>query len=229
MDFETRAGPEAVMELAVAYSREISEEQPERLAALLKGDLNGLEAIFDVPDLSMSPEDISLTEPWSAGWRMAKNLRNKLSLADDPIDIECLSTLFKLKPSAFGQIPFTAEPISLGIRNKESSRISLRLRRCISTTLRFLLARLIGDYLSPLNGGLWLTATKGRTLRQKIQRAFAAEFLRPFQSLIYKLSADFSEESLESASGYFQVSPLPVSSQLVNRKYLPPYSQTDFP
>jgi Zn-dependent peptidase ImmA (M78 family) len=68
----------------------------------------------------------------------------------------------------------------------------------------------------------WLPTTDAKTVRQKIQRAFAAEFLCPIASLKYWLQGDYSLESIEDAGAYFDVSPLAIRSHLANHGLIHP-------
>jgi Zn-dependent peptidase ImmA (M78 family) len=82
---------------------------------------------------------------------------------------------------------------------------------------RFEFARFIGDYLyTNCAGDQWLATTDLRTSRQKFQRAFAAEFLCPINSLQEFLDGDYSETAIEDAAHHFDVSIDTVSALLAN-------------
>ena len=85
---------------------------------------------------------------------------------------------------------------------------------------RFEAAGLLGDALVVDAGERLRPATTAATYRQKMQRAFAAEFLCPIESLMDYLNADFSDEAQQQAAQRFKVSPLAVASQLANNGYL---------
>lgn len=67
------------------------------------------------------------------------------------------------------------------------------------------------------------------TAQQKRQRAFAAEFLCPVESLTGFLAEDFSENAIEDASDYFGVSEQTVTSVLQNNGYLENSRECDVP
>jgi len=64
--------------------------------------------------------------------------------------------------------------------------------------------------------GRLFPATKTYTYRQKVQRAFATEFLCPLKAASGIMDGDFSSESQEEVANYFNVSPLLVETLLVN-------------
>ena len=66
----------------------------------------------------------------------------------------------------------------------------------------------------------WLPATDAKTARQKLQRAFAIEFLCPIQSLTEFLGDDFSSDATEEAAEHFGVSHTAVETHLVNNGLL---------
>jgi Zn-dependent peptidase ImmA (M78 family) len=68
----------------------------------------------------------------------------------------------------------------------------------------------------------WLPSTDTKTVRQKVQRAFAAEFLCPIDHLMTFLGdTGITEAALDDAADYFGVSPLAVRSHLENNGILP--------
>jgi len=58
-------------------------------------------------------------------------------------------------------------------------------------------------------------ATRTYTYRQKLQRAFAAEFLCPFEALDDLMEGDFSDEAIQDAAAHYNVSELAVRTLLV--------------
>ena len=62
-----------------------------------------------------------------------------------------------------------------------------------------------------------LPATRSNTYRQKAQRAFAAEFLAPIRAVEEFLNGDVSEEAQNDAAEYFNVSPITIHWQIVNK------------
>lgn len=92
----------------------------------------------------------------------------------------------------------------------------LVLRQHYPESRRFDLARIIGDRLC-YNGDNLLPATKARTYRQKLQRAFAGELLCPFEVIDDRLAGDCDDdEQQEEAAREFKVSPFVIRTQLMN-------------
>ena len=61
-----------------------------------------------------------------------------------------------------------------------------------------------------------MPATRTYTYRQKLQRAFAGEFLCPFEALANMLHGDFSVEAMEDAADHFNVSERTIRTHLAN-------------
>ena len=97
------------------------------------------------------------------------------------------------------------------------SRSRIALRSKWEAGRRFDLARLLGDRLLGQDEPL-LPATRAYTYRQKAQRAFAAELLCPYHAVRDFLGTDRSAERREEAASYFNVSPLAISTVLVNNE-----------
>lgn len=87
------------------------------------------------------------------------------------------------------------------------------------TGRRFEAAGLLADRMVVHKQEALRPATSAHTYRQRMQRAFAAEFLCPVESLVECLP-DFSDEARQRAARRFAVSPLAVTSQLVNNAHL---------
>jgi Zn-dependent peptidase ImmA (M78 family) len=80
---------------------------------------------------------------------------------------------------------------------------------------------LVADHLYAPGEDRILPATDAKTARQKFRRSFAQEFLCPFDDLrAYIDDRPLSDEIIEEAADYFQVSPLLTKTTLVNRGLL---------
>lgn len=106
-----------------------------------------------------------------------------------------------------------AAPMSVMVRNGARARFLFRPRA--ERGRRFDAARLIGDTLG-MSERPWQIASDTKTARQKLQRAFAAEFLAPIDALRARLDADPSDDAIADAASHFGVGELLVRSQLVN-------------
>jgi len=148
--------------------------------------------------------------PWQVGISAAIDLRQSERLGDGPITNARLSEMCGLingaltKRTAVRGMAYTWERRYMAFRAKMTSG------------RRFEAARLLGDKMMIGHGDTLRPATKAHTARQKMQRAFAAEFLCPFGSLAQTLDGDLSTRSQKKAALFFKVSPRLVAMQLEN-------------
>ena len=73
-------------------------------------------------------------------------------------------------------------------------------------------------YLNTLPAPISISREQVPTERQKIQRAFAAEFLCPAEGALEQLSGDYSEPAVEQVAERFGVSPEIVANLIANRE-----------
>src|SRR5690606_40815912 len=107
-------------------------------------------------------------------------------------------------------------PISAGF--KENGKASVVLDKRNPTGRRFALARIMADFLTADDQDRLFPITQALTAREKLQRAFAQEFLCPLASLEEFLGDEGpSSDRIEEAAEYFQVSPLVISRKLMNK------------
>ncbi|MHB1512779.1 ImmA/IrrE family metallo-endopeptidase [Acidiferrobacter sp.] len=158
---------------------------------------------------------------WEVGAKAAQSLRKQLRL--DPEQVISNSSLAEfygapvtlLDDSAVVGQPRLDLSLALTERDKKS-RVLLRSKW--GTGRRFELARLLGDHVVYATEDPMCSATRSTTYRQKVQRAFAAELLSPFQSVDTMLDGDYSMESQQEVAHHFVVSEMTVRTLLVNHK-----------
>ena len=159
-----------------------------------------------------------MSAPWKIGKDMANQLRNQEKLDTEPLDDECLGSFAGLSPDAITRTHRRGNSLAYMLLDEENqTRVVLRSSR--RTGRRFELARLIGDRLfASLNSpdDTLFPATNAYTYRQKAQRAFAAELLSPFHAVEDLLSGDYSTDRQQKVADHFRVSPMTISTQLVN-------------
>ena len=165
--------------------------------------------------------DRSQVPAWHVGVETAHQLRYQEHLGDGAIPNTSLAELCGIseqdlsRQSSTGNIAFA---FALDDENSQKGRVVLRSAG--EQGRRFAIARLLADRLLDGHNELLHPATGTYTYRQKMQRAFAGEFLCPIHSLLDFLNDDFSDEKQQDAAEHFNVSPLTVATLLVNNDYL---------
>ena len=151
--------------------------------------------------------------PWEVGVAAADALRRREGLGGGPVSDRRLADLCAVREQALSAAAAGAMAFALHEPRAEG-RVVLRSKW--RTGRRFEVARLLGDSVLVDTRDPLRPATGASTYRQKMQRAFAAGFLCPVESLIDVLEDDFSEDAREAAAERFGVSPLTVTAVLAN-------------
>ena len=160
--------------------------------------------------------------PWQRGQAAANALRQTLGLGAQPLDDQSLADLLQIEATRLITPPeAVSPPIGLAVRNSSDTEWKLLFRKWNRPARRFEAARFIADYVFSEPDDRWLPITDTATARQKQQRAFAAEFLCPIESLRKYLGDQFSPEALDDAAHHFGVSELAVRSQLEKHDLIP--------
>jgi hypothetical protein len=154
--------------------------------------------------------------PWARAARLAAQVRADLGLGDGPISTPRLGALLSADLS---DPPAPAAPIAVAFGSGE--RWGFVPRKTRPTSLRFDLARALGDALDRPEGDRALPLTAASTSRQRFQRAFAQELLCPVEVAAARLrEADDVGEAIEEVAADFEVSSWVVRSAVVNRGHL---------
>lgn len=180
-------------------------------------DANSHDAVV-LSDVAAVPQPGEV-EAWRVGQRLAQTLRGQEALDEHPVSDRDLADFAGTTSDAISRDDRCSGEISFVLgRNGGSARISLRSRW--QTGRRFDLARLIGDRVlgNPMGYAAerLFPATRAYSYRQKMQRAFAAEFLSPFGAVDDMLGGDYSEENQDDVAQHFNVSPMTIGTQLLN-------------
>lgn len=156
---------------------------------------------------------------WSRAERAARVARSRWNISKGPVTNEVLANLISVRPD---QLSISASPVSVGLRQDGAvDRVRCCLRQRSGTGRRFYLARLVGDHLISPEGEQLMVATDAKTTRQQFQRAFAREFLCPFDDL-QEFIGDGKPNSdvIDAAAEQFQLSSWAVALTLVNKGVL---------
>jgi len=153
---------------------------------------------------------------WKLGINAAAALRKAENLGEDVISDKLLAEMAGTSEATLAESNKDADfPFAID-ENAERGRVVLRSRW--HTGRRFELARLLGDRVVIATTNRLFPATRSYTYRQKMQRAFAAELLSPFQTVEAMLDNDYSPEKQGDVAEHFNVSEMTIRTLLVNNK-----------
>ena len=229
--------PEACPEELLAGLRAIEDDKGEDVLAELAAvrtwqnadSARSIQNLFEAPGIEAQPELPELpalptpAEPWRQAKADAAALRHQINAGDTAVTNDILADLLGVsRPILEDQPVFDWRPAAIAGRI-DDHRIRFVPQKRHPVARRFEWARLVGGFADAIvrDGHSWLASTDARTVRQKYQRAFAAEFLCPIKHLIAFLNGDFSESRMEDAAVEFGVSDWTVSRQLMNNRILP--------
>ena len=160
--------------------------------------------------------------PWKRAKNAARIARQSWGL-NTKVDTSELSELFSIpEKEILGVTSDIPSPLTVGLRDDDiPEKFSFLSNRRHPHARRFAFARLVADHLTMLDHERLLPATDSKTARQKFQRAFAQEFLCPFDDLMCRFDADApADDAIDEAAVYFEVSPRLVENVLVNNGVL---------
>lgn len=215
------AGDAAVGEIAPALPRN---RMAQALAETIEAEKGqGVEGRVFKPIYGSTPRAPLNALPWERGRQLATNARHAWALSNETVSDDDLSELLGVPAATFIGLDASSrrKPFGLAIRQGDN-RLKMHFRRRNRPDVRFEAARYLADHLTAPATDHWLPVTDTKTARQKMQRAFAAEFLCPIDMLKAFLDDDFSEYAIEEAADHFGVTPRTVRSHLANHALLSP-------
>ena len=179
--------------------------------------------------LEYPPSPTGHRPAWQSAVNDARTIRAQIGNERCPINTHGLYELLGIASNDMDKwSPHVRRSVSVGIP-LTSDKIKFVPRKSHPISKRFELSRYIGD-INYVNMGNWFTTTDLRTHRQKYQRAFAAEFLCPIVGLTDYLNNDFSDEAIDEASEYFDVSQQTINSLLANNHLIEkPFTYDELP
>ena len=178
------------------------------------------------PHYRLSQRDASSSDlPWQRAESAARTARQAWSIPQGPVSDAKLSDVLSVNPSVFEATAQSRFSLSAGLRsNHGTSEVSVAMKSRWNAGRRFEMMRIVADYLG--SSDRLLPITSARTDRQKFQRAFAQEFLLPFDELKERFGLgqleehDIGIDDIEEVASEYRVSPLLVSTLLVNKGVL---------
>ncbi len=214
-----RVGPRSLDELAPVCARSDPAETLKVLEAWVVQ--LGVEGHPQRPSSKFPSQVISpQLHPAQRGYALAGQIRQYFGISGAVINNRVLADCLGLSEQAAFGPPRQATPdqnISLALR-RPNGCVRYGLRRKDPRARRFELARVLCDQIIADPNDQWFPVTPDSTVRQKIQRACAAELLCPVEDLTAMLNGDFSEEATEEAAFAFSVQPAVVQNQLENHR-----------
>lgn len=222
------AGLSAIEEIAAAEKESAPKTLQDILERTRTSDVSiRVESASDI--LSKYTEQSSSTElPWQRASRASKLARDVWGVGRGPICNGKLSELLKIPANFLDYQPSTGLPVAAGLRtNNSADAVNVVMRAKVPTGRRFEIMRLVADHITAASDDRLLPVTLARTDRQKFQRAFAQEFLLPFEELYDELGSprpgegEINDDDIEDIANKYEVSPLLVRTVLVNQGISP--------
>ena len=185
--------------------------------------------LFDAPSIEAQPELPRLpdrgtvAEPWRQAREDARFLRESIEAGSGAVTDEKMSELLGMTLKSIEDGAHSIRLSATIVGRVDDRRVKVTTRKRQPVARRFEMARLVGGCADAMvrDDSPWFASTDAATARQKYQRAFAAEFLCPIESLKEMLDGDLSENAIEDAASKFEVSERIVEAQLVNGRLIP--------
>ena len=172
---------------------------------------------------SFVPDQSTAVPPWEAGYRLARQARSELGL--DGLPIASTESLAATLNQSSGALRRATEPVAVlgalmlvdGVVTRGASGVlSLGLKARGETGTRFLFCRALAEAISSHRDAL---VTRGTTPRQQCNRAFAAEFLVPSESLRERITHPIVDaEQVDDLAEEFGVSTQVILNQVENHR-----------
>ncbi len=224
-------GRDAIQELAAA-SKDQTMTHIETLCQSAASDVS----VVRIPDYDKIRHCViehanSFDAPWRRASDAARIARESWGLNSN-VDTLTLSQMFGIPVEDFAQVnSINPPPLTAGLRSDDvPEQFGFLSNRRHPAARRFAPARLVADHLTVPDNERLLPATDSKTARQKFQRAFAQEFLCPFDDLMRYFGADTpTDDAIDEAAAHFEVSPRLVETALVNNGVLDRETLDDWP
>ena len=226
--------PDAVVEAMVALEEEVGEAAIDeaaighpgpRAAEALSAMLEAARASEVVADLSavhdaFGADTLPDLAPWQAAEEAALHLRDVLNIGETVLGAD-FSDMLRTRWDDLKTATATARDLPYGgaAEERHGQRLALQMKYAVDR--RFELGRFIGDEVWRRGRGLGIVS-RGRSDRQKFQRAFAQTLLCPMFALRRTVDLDQpTPEQIDAAARRFGVRSSVIATILVNRGYLP--------
>ncbi len=234
LGYEPDEAPAELLERMLALASQAGRDAADEIAPVCAGSHpeDTLDEVLKLASLPGVPGRVSVGQlgledprmpPWQRAHRLANAVRGSLGLGAKPLNDETLAGLLGIHSDHLKE-PATSThdaPMGLAVRTANSEELKLMFHKWNRPARRFEAARFLADHLCAERRDHWLPITNAATVRQKMQRAFAAEFLCPIDSLRSYLGDEFLPEAFDDAAMYFGISEMAVKSHLANHHLIP--------
>ena len=197
------------------------DDQLNSLRSIEKMSKEGIKGQFQLPRFETEQYDKRFA--WDYGRELARALRNKIGLdVSKKVETNQLCDFFGISRVDFKN-KAASDNFSICSRTGDKMLINFRKESSINyqTGRRFHLARLAGACLAANDQVQWFPISASKTWMQKMQRAFAVEFLSPIESVRERLGDNYSDEKISKVAKHFSVSPMTILHSLVNHGDIP--------
>lgn len=218
-DYGGIMGKNYLLEFLTAFRQSgIAEDDhiQEKIDDLLQ--VEGVRGQFDLP----APNALISGQPWDIGRALAHDLRAKLGL-QGKVSTDNLRSITGISKKDFDFCTHGNVPFSIG--KKEDDAYTFTFLKDRKQSRRFQVARYVGDYYTSMlnsRNDEWLIVSDSQTFRQKVQRAFGAEFLLPVALIQEHTEGDYSPTKVKQVAQEFDVSTVLAATQLANHKLIQP-------
>lgn len=235
LGYDPDQAPERLMEQLAGLFDRAGRKAAAEVVPLMGADklmtLKRIESLARAPGMDIVHAGIRYSPsqqgpPWEIGRAFAHEIRKSIPAATGPLDDSVLLDLLGAPANAFERLAPMGGPLSLGVRSADERKATLHFRKRNRPGMRFEAARFLAEALTADADDLWLPLTDRGTARQKMQRAFAAEFLTPINEIHDLIGDEYTIERFEEVGDRYGVSALAVRSHLANHGFLSPEDVT---
>lgn len=221
-DLAAETGDAALDEVASGLARNRPCESLARLRTAVSGPVTDGRITVT---RNIGPVPVLHAKPWMRGYALARSARCAWNMPEDRVTDDTLSDLFGISAKILSakRLPLARPPFGVAVEQGDC-RLKTVFWKRNPIGLRFEAARYLADWLLAPQDDHWLPVTDAKTIRQKLQRAFAVEFLCPIRALEGFLDGDLSEDRIEDAALHFGVSERAIRWHLKNAGDLTPES-----
>ena len=210
-----RYGRDGVQEAALAHQGSSTEALQHAVDAA-----NASRLVLRPPEAisAIQVDKTTLAPPWQLAVDAARRLRERLRVPPGPIRNPRLGEVLNVNVDQLktGSRPSLDIPYALRLRAPSGRHSKLALRSRWSHQRRFEVCRSLGDIVWSRDDPMG-PVSRAKSERQKFQRAFAQEFLCPYDDLRGYIPADRpANDDIHAAARHFHVSERLIQTTLVN-------------